>query len=154
IVLKAMEKNPAERYATAQELADDLERFLKDEPIRARRPSLVQRARKWTRRHKPAVWATAVVALFAALMAGASGLWFLQKRAETAGAVHGALNRAAELQKKSKWPEALAEAKRAEELLKLGGGSADLLQPVRELRKDLEMVLLVEGIRGWVGMLK
>src|SRR5260370_39315562 len=36
IVLKAMTKNPAERYRTAQELADDLERFLKDEPIRAR----------------------------------------------------------------------------------------------------------------------
>src|SRR6266851_3376208 len=47
IVLKAMEKNPADRYATAQELADDLERFLRDESIRAKRPSLVQRARKW-----------------------------------------------------------------------------------------------------------
>src|SRR5262249_8174196 len=55
IVLKALEKNPAERYATAQELADDLERFLKDEPIRARRPTLVQRTRKLMRRHKPVV---------------------------------------------------------------------------------------------------
>ena len=36
IVLKAMAKNPAERYATAQELADDLRRFLDDKPIRAR----------------------------------------------------------------------------------------------------------------------
>jgi PAS domain S-box-containing protein len=35
IVRKAMAKNPAERYATAGELADDLQRFLKDEPIRA-----------------------------------------------------------------------------------------------------------------------
>jgi tetratricopeptide (TPR) repeat protein len=56
IVLKAIEKNPAERYATAQELADDMERFCKDEPIRARRPTLVQRARKWARRHQPVVW--------------------------------------------------------------------------------------------------
>src|SRR5262249_13075820 len=47
IVLKAMAKNLDERYATAQELADDLERFLKDEPIQARRPTLAQRARKW-----------------------------------------------------------------------------------------------------------
>src|SRR5262249_27555794 len=36
IVLKALEKNPAERYATAKELADDLRRFLADEPVRAR----------------------------------------------------------------------------------------------------------------------
>ncbi len=61
IVLKAIAKNPAERYATAQDLADDLERFLKDEPIRARRPSLLGRARKWSRRHRPVV-ASAIVA--------------------------------------------------------------------------------------------
>jgi serine/threonine protein kinase len=56
IVLKAMEKNPTERYASAQELADDLLRYLSDEPIRAQRPSLMQRARKWSRRHRPVVW--------------------------------------------------------------------------------------------------
>jgi serine/threonine protein kinase len=39
IVLKAMEKSPEERYATAQELADDLRRFLADEPVQARRPT-------------------------------------------------------------------------------------------------------------------
>ena len=38
----------AERYATAQELADDLQRFLDDKPIRARRPTLMQRAVKWS----------------------------------------------------------------------------------------------------------
>src|SRR5438067_9246162 len=36
IVRKAMEKDPAERYATAQELAEDLSRFLEQKPIRAR----------------------------------------------------------------------------------------------------------------------
>jgi tetratricopeptide (TPR) repeat protein/serine/threonine protein kinase len=73
IVLKAMEKNPAERYATAQELADDLERFLKDESIRARRPSLVQRARKLARRHKAATRALACVAGLCLLALAAFG---------------------------------------------------------------------------------
>jgi serine/threonine protein kinase len=69
IVGKAMEKNPADRYATAQELADDLERFLKDEPIRARRPTLVQRARKWMRRHRTLVWSAAVSAALLLVLA-------------------------------------------------------------------------------------
>src|SRR5262249_26119104 len=63
IVLKAMAKAPAERYATAQELADDLRRFLDDKPIRARRPTLVQRARKWMRRHQTVVLTLLVAAV-------------------------------------------------------------------------------------------
>src|SRR5262249_15523555 len=77
IVLKAMEKTPTERYAPAQELADDLERFVKDEPIRARRPSLAQRARKWARRHKAVVWATTVAAFLVAGLGGCNWLWWV-----------------------------------------------------------------------------
>src|SRR5262249_50960588 len=53
------------RYATAQELADDLGRFLEDKPIRAKRPSLWQRAAKWARRHKTVVRAALVVLVLA-----------------------------------------------------------------------------------------
>jgi hypothetical protein len=67
IVLKAMEKRPQDRYATAKDLADDLQRWLLDQPIRARRPGMVQRAAKWGRRHRPLVVA-AVVCLFLALV--------------------------------------------------------------------------------------
>jgi serine/threonine protein kinase len=72
IVLKAMGKRPDERYATAQDLADDLRRFLEDRPIKARRPSLAQRLRKWSRRHRPVVWSAGLslaVSLLAALAA-------------------------------------------------------------------------------------
>jgi WD40 repeat protein/serine/threonine protein kinase len=61
IVLKAMAKNPKERYATAQELADDLHRFLEDKPVKAQRPTLRQQAIKWARRHKTVVRAAVVV---------------------------------------------------------------------------------------------
>ena len=72
ITLKAMEKNPAERYATAEELARDLQRFLQDEPIRARRPSLWQKLRRWTRRHKPVVVTAAVAAVLGLVVAVAA----------------------------------------------------------------------------------
>src|SRR5262249_15143953 len=69
IVLKAMAKNTEERYATAQELADDLKRFLEDKPIRAKRPTLLQRAWKWVRRHQPVVWSAGVSAVLLLLLA-------------------------------------------------------------------------------------
>jgi WD40 repeat protein/serine/threonine protein kinase len=86
IVLKAMAKNPEERYATAQELADDLRRFLEDKPIRARRPTLRQWATKWARRHRTVVRAALVVFGIAAtaLMVSTALIW--QKNAELAQA--------------------------------------------------------------------
>jgi WD40 repeat protein/serine/threonine protein kinase len=67
IVLKAMEKNPVDRYATAKELGEDLGRFLADEPIRARPARLGRRLQKWGRRH-PAWVAAAAVALTGLLL--------------------------------------------------------------------------------------
>jgi tetratricopeptide (TPR) repeat protein len=66
--------------------------------------------------------------------------------AATEREVKRALDEAATLQRQAKWPEALEAAKRAEGLLP-GGGSDELRQHVRELRKDLEMVLRLEEIR-------
>jgi WD40 repeat protein/serine/threonine protein kinase len=68
IVRKAMEKSPADRYATAQEFADDLRRFLEDRAIRARRPTLVQRLRKWGRRHPGVVLTAGLAAVLLALV--------------------------------------------------------------------------------------
>lgn len=62
IVLKALRKEPADRYATAQEMADDLDRFLDRRPILARRPTPVERVRIWLRRH-PSIVGVGVVAL-------------------------------------------------------------------------------------------
>jgi serine/threonine protein kinase/predicted Zn-dependent protease len=80
IVLKAMEKNPAERYATAQELTEDLRRFLEDKPIRARRPTLLQRSVKWSRRHPSVVWAAAVLLIVAIIGSGVATVLIARER--------------------------------------------------------------------------
>jgi serine/threonine protein kinase len=66
IILKALAKQPEERYESAQELADDLRRFLSDQPVRARRPTLRDRAAKWSRRHRHVV-AAVMLGLVAAV---------------------------------------------------------------------------------------
>jgi serine/threonine protein kinase len=90
IVLKALAKSPADRYATAGEMAADLRRFLDDRPILARRPTLVDRGRKWLRRH-PAVVAAAVLVLLFGVVGLAVGAVLIdrergraQQRAEEA----------------------------------------------------------------------
>jgi serine/threonine protein kinase len=55
ITLKAMAKDPAGRYVTAQQLADDLGRFLDDRPIMARRPGPLERSARWARRYAAAL---------------------------------------------------------------------------------------------------
>lgn len=84
IVLKAMARSPEERYATAQELADDLRRFLNDQPLQARRPTLQERATKWARRHRRLVLGSCIFAGLAILGLCASSLllWREQSRTE------------------------------------------------------------------------
>jgi tetratricopeptide (TPR) repeat protein len=72
IVLKALRKDPAERYATAQELADDLRRFLDNRPVLARRPSLRERLRGWARRHATGLAAAGMALVVVAVTLAAS----------------------------------------------------------------------------------
>ena len=77
IVLKALKKQPQERYQTAAELADDIERQLDHRPVQARRDSRTYRLRRFVVRNRYAV--TAVSAVMLALVAGlAATLWQAQ----------------------------------------------------------------------------
>lgn len=70
ICLKCLHKKPDQRYAGADELADDLQRFLDGEPIKARRQGRAERGMRWLRRHPATTAVGALVLAAAALIVG------------------------------------------------------------------------------------
>lgn len=67
IILKALRKEPSERYATAGALSDDIQRYLDGLPVEAHRGSLGYRVQKYVRRHR---WGVAAMAAIFVLLAG------------------------------------------------------------------------------------
>ena len=82
IVMKAISEFPAERYASAQEFANDLTRYLEGKPILASPPSIVSRVRKWAGRHRGAVYAAASMLLLAFVGQSYNAALLAEKNAE------------------------------------------------------------------------
>jgi serine/threonine protein kinase/WD40 repeat protein len=80
IALKALEKNSADRYPSAQALADDLRRFLEHRPLAARRPSLWERFRKWRRRNQTFVTSATVLLVLASIGFSVASALVIQAR--------------------------------------------------------------------------
>jgi serine/threonine protein kinase len=86
IVLKATAREPENRYPTAQEMADDLRRYLDNRPILAARPRVKDRLAKWARRHSAVLRVAGLVAGIAglALFVCTLLLWYEKRRADDA----------------------------------------------------------------------
>jgi serine/threonine protein kinase/Tfp pilus assembly protein PilF len=84
ICLKCLHREPGRRYESARALADDLERFLRGEPVRARRTPPWERAAKWARRRPVAAGflALGIAASLGAIGGGAAYLRHQQRRSE------------------------------------------------------------------------
>lgn len=93
VVSKCLAKEPSRRYATAAELADDLERWLQHEPVQARGPSFAYRMRKRLQRQRP-LWRAGAIA---ALAAGVLTALVLLPMALRASAARAAANEAVAL---------------------------------------------------------
>lgn len=79
VCLKAMALKPEDRYATPKALAEDVERWMADEPVTSWRESLPRRARRWARRNRTMV--TAALATFLAATLGLAVVLAVQTRA-------------------------------------------------------------------------
>jgi WD40 repeat protein len=71
ICLKALEKTPADRFASARAFGDELWRWLRDEPLTIRPPSCLERARRWARRHRAVTRVLAGAGLLLVLVSAA-----------------------------------------------------------------------------------
>jgi serine/threonine protein kinase len=107
VVMKALEKDRNRRYEAAISFARDLQRYLRQEPVSARPPSVRYRAGKFVRKHRVPVLAFATVAF--AVVAGLAASTFLYLREKTALAAADEARRKAELSEH----RALAEAARS-----------------------------------------
>src|SRR5262249_41362927 len=86
ICLKCLHKAPARRYASAQDLADDLGRFLEGKPVRARPVGTGERVVKWARR-RPVAALLMVSLLVMVVGAAGAGVWLRQKEVDRLAAV-------------------------------------------------------------------
>jgi tetratricopeptide (TPR) repeat protein/serine/threonine protein kinase len=149
ITLKCLAKNPNERYATVGELADDLRRWLGDQTIKAKPPTLRQGAVKWARRHRPVVRAASLVVL---ILAGSLG-WIIRdwqaRRTEAESRVAEALAIAEPKLRDGNPhdPELISAVRKAE--AQLGGGvlREAVRRQVTQLLADVTMLKRLEEIR-------
>ncbi|MGO9583399.1 MAG: protein kinase domain-containing protein [Acidimicrobiales bacterium] len=138
IVLKALQKEPSKRYATAGAMAEDLRYFLDARPIRARPPNALDRLFKWTRR-RPAL--AALSAVLVAVLLGAFGaitaLWVdATKARDQATAAGTEARRQSALERRTHYQAGISAAASALEL--------DYIDEARSLLEDLP-----EEHRNW-----
>jgi eukaryotic-like serine/threonine-protein kinase len=123
VCLKAMALKPGDRYATPRALAEDVERWLADEPVRAYPERWAGRLARWARRHRAWVRAGAVTLLIAAVLATAAALVVDRARRKERAAL-GRVGTALIAERAAK-AEAQAHLKRSEESLRLARQAVD-----------------------------
>jgi serine/threonine-protein kinase len=155
VCLKCLRKEPARRYPTAQELADDLARFLDGKPVKARRVGTLERVVRWARR-RPGTAALLAAVLLLGLLAAGTGLSLyrqetarrkeqVQRQTPARQAVEAALEQAPQLGRQGRWREARALLVQAASVL-VDANSAELGQRLAQARADLELANQLENI--------
>src|SRR5262249_47879000 len=108
ICLKCLRKEPDQRYASAEALADDLARWLKGEPIAARPAGAAERAWKWARRQpaQAGLVGVSLILLLAVVVGPSAGfVWMRQEQKRTLAAADGEKKANAQAQQRLKQVE-------------------------------------------------
>lgn len=128
ICLKCLQKDPKRRYASAKDLAADLRRYMRGEPIQARPVHPLEHVLRWCLRYpaRTGLAAAVVLGFFGLLLAGSAGIWYAIDRA----------GRATE--------ETNRKAKELEEAKKLAHETKLALDEVEHLRTELHKLLADE----------
>jgi serine/threonine protein kinase len=100
IVLKALAKSPAERFQSAAELSADIQRYLDHKPIHARPPTLLDRVRKWSRRHPSVAIAGVLLLGVIAVASLVSNRMIAREQAKTSAALDREKDRAREAEER------------------------------------------------------
>ena len=145
ICLKCLHKEPLRRYATEGGLADDLQRFLRGEPVLARRISSLERAGKWANRHR-AVTAAMISSALLSISVLAAAWWWLLDRAVTARAVQNDFQDLVLAERRSSWSEAHLALERAK--ARVGNRQATAFRDsLQQHGRELKLVESLEAIR-------
>lgn len=155
IVMKALEKDRTRRYDTASDFAEDVARFLADQPVQACPPSRSYHLRKFAKRHRGRIAASVLIGVLGLALTVALVRQAVERgtrRAESAFAVDQALDSAERSAQASKWQEALSAVNLAE--ARLEPGDEVLRQRAVSLKRDLTMVLRLDEIRQAMSAVK
>ncbi len=140
IVLKCLSKSPADRYASGRALADDLERFLTHRPIKARRPTLLDRVRKGFRRHPGAAGVAALLMVLCTAGLLVNQALLAREEARTREALGREQVRAEQAERRLRQNRQLVDV-----LIELSEDELDDRPPLRGVRKRLLRAVLAHA---------
>jgi serine/threonine protein kinase/formylglycine-generating enzyme required for sulfatase activity/Tfp pilus assembly protein PilF len=150
IVMKCLEKDRSRRYESASALAQDVERFLKDEAVQACPPSAVYRLRKFARRKKAMLMSAVMTLLFVATIAGGI-IWTSRehwtRKAILSRQVNSLVDEADRALSGGNLPEALAAARRTQVVLEGDEVDETTYERVQEIGADLRSLRQLEEAR-------
>tara|TARA_R110000744_G_scaffold112179_2_gene210418 strand:- start:12293 stop:15175 length:2883 start_codon:yes stop_codon:yes gene_type:complete len=147
ICMKCLEHDPAARYACATDLSDDIHRYLRGEPVNARRVGRSLRLLKWARRKPSQATAIAASLLCVAVLSSVL-IGVALKRYRTIALVHEDLREVVQHQEQLDWGNARTAIERARTRLEsspIGGLRAEIEQASSEL--DLAVALESVGLQ-------